>query len=89
LLELPELPPHNLQLKIKSVIIMLLNINQPRICNGTRLAVKEINEKRHRNHNFEKEVQRRKRFNSMDSFYSQRHAIRHQTVAISSAAVNK
>jgi ATP-dependent DNA helicase PIF1 len=39
-LELPGLPPHNRQLKIGSVIIMLRNINQPRLCNGTRLAVK-------------------------------------------------
>ncbi|CAF4836778.1 unnamed protein product [Pieris macdunnoughi] len=35
-LELPGLPPHNLQLKIGSVIIMLRNINQPRLCNGLR-----------------------------------------------------
>jgi ATP-dependent DNA helicase PIF1 len=41
-LELPGLPPHNLELKIGSVIIMLRNINQPRLCNGTRLAVKKL-----------------------------------------------
>ncbi|XP_052750249.1 uncharacterized protein LOC128200537, partial [Galleria mellonella] len=41
-LELPGLPPHNLQLKIGSVIIMLRNINPPRLCNGTRLAVKKL-----------------------------------------------
>ncbi|XP_062525428.1 uncharacterized protein LOC134198655 [Bombyx mori] len=41
-LELLGLPPHNLQLKIGSVIIMLRNINQPRLCNGTRLAVKKL-----------------------------------------------
>lgn len=41
-LELPGLPPHNLQLKIGLVIIMLRNINQPRLCNGTRLAVKKL-----------------------------------------------
>jgi ATP-dependent DNA helicase PIF1 len=35
-LELPGLPPNNPQLKIGSVIIMLRNINQPRLCNGTR-----------------------------------------------------
>jgi PIF1 helicase. len=37
-----ELPPHNLQLKIGSVIIMLWNVNQPRLCKGTRLAVKKL-----------------------------------------------
>lgn len=41
-LELPGLPPHNLQLKVGSVVIMLRNINQPRLCNGTRLAVKKM-----------------------------------------------
>lgn len=41
-LELPELPPHNLQLKVGLVIIMLRNINQTRLCNGTRLAVKKL-----------------------------------------------
>ncbi|XP_017476411.1 PREDICTED: ATP-dependent DNA helicase pif1-like [Rhagoletis zephyria] len=41
-LELAGLPPHNLQLKVGSVVIMLRNINQPRLCNGTRLTVKKI-----------------------------------------------
>lgn len=41
-LELPGLPPHNLQLKVGVTIIMLRNINQPRLCNGTRLAVKNL-----------------------------------------------
>jgi len=41
-LELPELPPHNLRLKVGSVVIMLRNINQPRMCNETRLAVKKL-----------------------------------------------
>ncbi|KAF7266886.1 hypothetical protein GWI33_019816 [Rhynchophorus ferrugineus] len=36
-------PPHNLQLKVGSVVIMLGNINQPRLCNGTTLAVKMMN----------------------------------------------
>ncbi|XP_055904221.1 uncharacterized protein LOC129940020 [Eupeodes corollae] len=41
-LELPGLPPHNLQLKVGSVVIMLRNINQSRLCNGTRLAEKKL-----------------------------------------------
>ncbi|CAI6370156.1 unnamed protein product [Macrosiphum euphorbiae] len=41
-LDLPGLPPHNLKLKVGSVVIMLRNINQPRLCNGTRLAIKKL-----------------------------------------------
>ncbi|XP_050063355.1 ATP-dependent DNA helicase pif1-like [Aphis gossypii] len=41
-LDLQGLPPHNLQLKVGSVVIMLRNINQPRLCNGTRLAIKKL-----------------------------------------------
>lgn len=38
-LRLTGLPPHNLQLKIGSVVIML-RINPPRLCNGIRISVK-------------------------------------------------
>ncbi|XP_055905144.1 uncharacterized protein LOC129940729 [Eupeodes corollae] len=41
-LESPRLPTHNLQLKVGSVVIMLRKINQPRLCNGTILAVKKL-----------------------------------------------
>ncbi|XP_055902132.1 uncharacterized protein LOC129938531 [Eupeodes corollae] len=41
-LELPGIPPHNLQLRVGSVVIMLRNINQPRLCNETRLAEKKL-----------------------------------------------
>jgi ATP-dependent DNA helicase PIF1 len=40
-LDPPGMPSHILQLKISVPIIMLRNINQPRLCNGTRLAVKK------------------------------------------------
>jgi hypothetical protein len=39
---MPGLPPHNLKLKIGSVIILSRNINQPRLCKITRLAVKKL-----------------------------------------------
>ncbi|GFW40603.1 ATP-dependent DNA helicase [Trichonephila clavipes] len=41
-LDLPSMPPHVLTLKIGVPIILLRNINPPRLCNGTRLSVKKM-----------------------------------------------
>lgn len=41
-LDMPGLPPHNLQLKVGSVVIMLRNLNQPKLCNGTRLVIRKL-----------------------------------------------
>jgi ATP-dependent DNA helicase PIF1 len=40
-LDLPGVPPHNLQLKVESPVILLRNLNPPRLCNGTRLVIKK------------------------------------------------
>jgi ATP-dependent DNA helicase PIF1 len=36
------MPPHNLQLKVGSPVILLRNLNPPRLCNGTRLVIKKL-----------------------------------------------
>ena len=41
-LDTPGMPPHKLQLKIGSPIILLRNINPPMLCNGTRLCIKRL-----------------------------------------------
>lgn len=41
-LDLPGLPPHIINMKIGVPIILLRNINPPRLCNGTRLVVKKL-----------------------------------------------
>ncbi|KAE9524127.1 hypothetical protein AGLY_015492 [Aphis glycines] len=41
-LDVPGTPSHNLQVKVGSIIIMLWNLNPPKLCNGTRLSVKKL-----------------------------------------------
>ncbi|XP_008187231.1 uncharacterized protein LOC103310509 [Acyrthosiphon pisum] len=41
-LDVPGTPPHNLQVKVGSIIIMLRNLNPPKLCNGTRLSIKKL-----------------------------------------------
>ena len=46
--DMPGIPPHHLQLKVGSLVILLRNLNPPQLCNGTRLTStklkKNINE---------------------------------------------
>jgi ATP-dependent DNA helicase PIF1 len=41
-LEPPGMPPHKLTLKIGTPVILLRNLDAPRLCNGTRLAIKQL-----------------------------------------------
>jgi ATP-dependent DNA helicase PIF1 len=41
-LDLPGMPPHNLQLKVGSLVIFLPNLNPLRLCNGTQLVIKKL-----------------------------------------------
>jgi ATP-dependent DNA helicase PIF1 len=42
LLDLLVMPLHNLQLKVRSPLILLHNLNPPRWCNGMRLVIKKL-----------------------------------------------
>jgi hypothetical protein len=36
------MPPHNLQLKVGSPVILIRNLNPPRLYNSTRLVIKKL-----------------------------------------------
>ena len=41
-IEMSGIPPRNLQLKVGCPIMLLRNIEPPKLCNGTRLVVKQL-----------------------------------------------
>lgn len=41
-LELPSFPPHSLQLEVETIIILLRNLNPPKLCNRINLVLKQF-----------------------------------------------
>ena len=56
-------------------IIMLRNINQPKLCNGTRLSVKKNNDQHHISKNFDRAFQRWRCPPPANSYDSNRYVI--------------
>ena len=65
-LDLPGMSPHHLQLKVGSPVILLRNLDPPRLCNGTRLVIKKLMKKHCQSQHFEWQVPERKCFAATD-----------------------
>ena len=83
-LEPSGMPPHNLLLKVGTPIMLLRNLDAPRLCNGTRLCVKKSHASRYRGHHPDRLRKRWRRVLTTNPNDPQWYAIRVQTSAVSS-----
>ena len=82
-LELPGVPQHRLELKLGASIILLRILDPPKLCNGTRLVVKQLLPRSNHHH---RECQRRGRLHTKNPNQAFRSPFRIQAASVSCAS---